>query len=135
MGNNAIGGAVAFRTVDAEDLLRPDQTIGARLKLGYASNDSQVHSTATVYGKPTDNSDVLLSYGQRESDGGKDGRGKHIIGDDISIKNILAKVSVKPVEGHKLSLSYQQTDNDGNYPFRPNIGYQANLPNNVQPGI
>lgn len=134
LGNNAIGGAVAFRTVDAEDLLRPDQTIGARLKLGYASNDSQVHSTATVYGKPTDNSDVLLSYGQRESDGGKDGRGKHIIGDDISIKNILAKVSVKPVEGHKLSLSYQQTDNDGNYPFRPNIGYQANLPNNVQPG-
>lgn len=127
LGNNAIGGAVAFRTVDAEDLLRPDEKVGARVKLGYASNDKQFHSTATAYGKPTDNSDVLVSYGQRKSDGGEDGDGRHIQGDDITIKNILAKASFKPAEGHKISASYQQYDNKGTYPFRPNIGYQANV--------
>lgn len=126
LGNNAMGGAVAFRTVDAEDLLRPDEKVGARLKLGYASNDKQLHSTATAYGKPTDNSDVLISYGQRKSDGGEDGEGRHIQGDDITIKNILAKASFTPIEGHKLSATYQQYDNNGLYPFRPNTGYQAN---------
>lgn len=126
LGNNAMGGAVAFRTVDAEDLLRADEKAGARVKIGYASNDKQLHSTVTAYAKPTDNSDVLISYGQRKSDGGEDGEGRHIQGDDITIKNILAKASFTPIEGHKLSATYQQYDNDGLYPFRPNIGYQAN---------
>lgn len=125
LGNNAMGGAVAFRTVDAEDLLRPDEKVGARLKVGYASNDKQFHSTATAYGKPTDNSDVLISYGQRNSDGGKDGDGQHIQGDDITIKNILAKASFKPADGHKISASFQQYDNKGKYPFRPDTGYRG----------
>lgn len=125
LGNNAMGGAVAFRTVDAEDLLRPDEKVGAKLKVGYASNDKQFHSTATAYGKPTDNSDVLISYGQRNSDGGKDGDGQHIQGDDITIKNILAKASFKPADGHKISASFQQYDNKGKYPFRPDTGYRG----------
>ena len=84
LGNNAIGGAVAFTTVDAQDLLLPNQTVGAKLKLGYDSNDQQLHSTLTTYAKPNDQFDVLLSYGERHSDGGKDGAGDHIQGDDIN---------------------------------------------------
>lgn len=133
LGNRALGGAVAFTTVDASDLLQPDQKIGAKLKLGYGSNDNEVHGTATIFAKPTDNTDVLLSYGQRQSDGGEDGRGRHIQGKDITIDNILAKVSVMPSDAHKLTASYQQYNNEGDYPFRPNIGYQANLPNNIIP--
>lgn len=135
LGNNAIGGAVAFTTVDAQDLLLPNQTVGAKLKLGYDSNDQQLHSTLTTYAKPNDQFDVLLSYGERHSDGGKDGAGDHIQGDDIKIKNTLLKANIMPSAGHKITASYQQHDNHGQYPFRPNVGYQKNLPNNIQPGF
>ena len=134
LGNNAIGGGVAFTTVDAQDLLLPDQKMGAKVKLGYASNDQQFQRSLTTYAKPNDQVDMIVSYGERDSDGGEDGKGNHIQGDDITIKSILAKVNVMPAEGHKITASYQSYDNDGNYPFRPNIGYQANLPNNIHPG-
>ena len=134
LGNNAIGGGVAFTTVDAQDLLLPDQKMGAKVKLGYASNDQQFQRSLTTYAKPNEQLDMIVSYGERDSDGGEDGKGNHIQGDDITIKSILAKVNVMPAEGHKITASYQSYDNDGNYPFRPNIGYQANLPNNIHPG-
>lgn len=134
LGNNAVGGAVAFTTVDAEDLLLPEQKIGARVKLGYASNDNQLHTALTTYAKPNDAVDLLVSYGERHSDGGEDGRGQHIQGDDITIKNILAKASFVPLQGHQFSASYQQYDNQGDYPFRPNVGYQRNLSYNIQDG-
>lgn len=133
LGNRALGGAVAFTTVDASDLLQPDQKIGAKFKLGYGSNDKQVHGTATVFAKPTENSDLLLSYGQRKSDGGEDGNGKHIQGDDITIDNILAKVNISPTDNQKFTLSYQSYNDEGNYPFRPNVGYQANYPKSILP--
>lgn len=134
LGNNAIGGGVAFTTVDAQDLLLPDQKMGAKVKLGYASNDQQFQRSLTTYAKPNDQLDMIVSYSERDSDGGEDGKGNHIQGDDITIKSILAKVNVMPAEGHKITASYQSYDNDGNYPFRPNIGYQANLPANIHPG-
>ena len=134
LGNNAIGGGVAFTTVDAQDLLLPDQKMGAKVKLGYASNDQQFQRSLTTYAKPNDQVDMIVSYSERDSDGGEDGKGNHIQGDDITIKSILAKVNVMPAEGHKITASYQSYDNDGNYPFRPNIGYQANLPANIHPG-
>ena len=134
LGNNAIGGGVAFTTVDAQDLLLPDQKMGAKVKLGYASNDQQFQRSLTTYAKPNEQLDMIVSYGERDSDGGEDGKGNHIQGDDITIKSILAKVNVMPAEGHKITASYQSYDNHGNYPFRPNIGYQANLPNNIHPG-
>lgn len=135
LGNNAMGGGVAFTTVDAQDLLLPNQQLGAKIKLGYGSNDKQFHRSITAYAQPNDKLDLLLSYGERDSDGGEDGQGKHIQGDDITIKNVLAKASLTPIEGHKLTASYQRYDNTGLYPFRPNVGYQNNLPNNIDAGF
>ena len=65
LGNDALGGAVAFETVDAADLLKPGQKIGAKLKAGYASNNDELLTSATVYGAPTDNIDLLAYYGKR----------------------------------------------------------------------
>ncbi|HBI48680.1 MAG TPA: TonB-dependent receptor, partial [Moraxellaceae bacterium] len=107
LGNNAIGGGVAFTTVDAQDLLLPDQKMGAKVKLGYASNDQQFQRSLTTYAKPNDQLDMIVSYSERDSDGGEDGKSNHIQGDDITIKSILAKVNVMPAEGHKITASYQ----------------------------
>ena len=60
LGNDAIGGAVAFKTVDAADLLKPGQRIGAKLHAGYASNNDELLTSATVFAAPTDNVDYWL---------------------------------------------------------------------------
>ena len=57
LGNDALGGAVAFKTVDAADLLKPGQKIGAKLHAGYASNNDELLTSATVFAAPTDNID------------------------------------------------------------------------------
>ncbi|MBZ9934483.1 hypothetical protein LB570_30925, partial [Mesorhizobium sp. BR1-1-5] len=64
LGNNAIGGGVAFTTVDAQDLLLPDQKMGAKVKLGYASNDQQFQRSLTTYAKPNEQLDMIVSYGE-----------------------------------------------------------------------
>lgn len=125
LGNNASGGAVAFTTVDAEDLLKPDQTFGAKVKVGYNSNDSQVNGNVAIYGQPTQHIDFLLAYGARQSDGGEDGHGNHIQGDNIEVDNILAKLSIIPNENHKLTFGYKSLKDEGNYPFRPEFTYAA----------
>ncbi len=132
LGNNAVGGAVAFTTVDAIDLLKPNQTLGGQVKLEYHSNDKQVHSVGTVYGAPNEQLDFLLSYGHRDSDGGEDGLGRHIQGDNIKIDNILAKVNVYPAKNHKITASFKRYDNEGNYPLRTEYPYYASI---VSPGI
>ena len=38
-GSNAIGGAVSYFTLDPDDIIKPGQDVGARLKAGYSSAD------------------------------------------------------------------------------------------------
>lgn len=123
LGNNATGGAVAFLTLDAKDLLKPNQTLGGQVKLEYHSNDKQVHSVGTVYGAPNEKFDFLLSYGHRKSDGGEDGLGRHIRGDNIKIDNMLAKVNFYPAQNHQVIASFKRYDNEGNYPTRTEFPY------------
>lgn len=90
LGNDALGGGVAFETVDAADLLKPGQKIGAKLKAGYASNNDELLTSATVYGAPTENIDLLAYYGKRDTDSGEDGDGRELFEDSES-ENILLK--------------------------------------------
>ncbi len=66
-GSGAIGGAVIATTKSAADLLAPGQRIGAMLKLGYDSNNHGRMGMVTVYGRPTETSDLLVSTVKRES--------------------------------------------------------------------
>ena len=123
LGNNAKGGGVAFTTVDVADLLNGDQNFGAMLKLGYSTNDHEFTKTAGVYGRPTANTDFVLAYGHRSSNGGEDARGERIRGDNLTGQNILAKFSYLPTDSHKFGIGFKRTQNKGNYPFRPEFGY------------
>ena len=64
LGNDAIGGAVAFETVDAADLLDVDQKIGAKIHTGYGSNNDELLTSATVFAAPQQNVDLLVYYGK-----------------------------------------------------------------------
>lgn len=52
----AIGGVVALETVDASDLLRPGQTLGARVKTGYQDANGEWMGAGAVYGLVNSNS-------------------------------------------------------------------------------
>ncbi|PJX22654.1 TonB-dependent receptor [Psychrobacter sp. L7] len=120
LGNDALGGAVAFETVDAVDLLKPGQKVGAKLHAGYGSNNDELLTSATVYGAPTDNVDLLAYYGKRDADSGEDGSGRELFEDSES-ENILLKAGVSILDDHRVGASFSRTEKKGIFPFRPDF--------------
>lgn len=120
LGNDALGGAVAFETVDAADLLKPGQKVGAKLKAGYASNNDELLTSATVYGAPTDNVDLLAYYGKRDTDSGEDGSGRELFEDSES-ESFLLKAGAYVGDDHRVGASFSRTDKEGIFPFRPDF--------------
>lgn len=63
-GSGALGGAVNYRTLNAQDLLLPGQRFGAMLKSGYGSRNREWTNTLGV-GAHTGRFDMVLLYSQR----------------------------------------------------------------------
>lgn len=106
-GNGGIGGTAAVTTKSASDLLRPGQSFGAILKTGYTDASREWSKSAYLYGK-AGIADALFAYTRR--DGGKlsssrTGR-RSASPRDSQYDAILAKVTLTPSDGNKLSLSY-----------------------------
>ncbi|MDN3453305.1 MULTISPECIES: TonB-dependent receptor [unclassified Psychrobacter] len=121
LGNDAIGGAVAFETVDAADLLKPGQKIGAKIHAGYASNNDELLTSATVYGAPTEDIDLLAYYGKRDASAGEDGHGRNIQTEDSKGENILLKAGAYVGSDHHVGASFSRTENKGKFPLRPDF--------------
>ena len=120
LGNDALGGAVAFETVDAADLLKPGQKLGAKLNVGYASNNEEVLTSATVFAAPAENVDLLAYYGKRDAESGEDGEGRELF-EDSKAENILLKAGIAVAEDHHLGASFSRTEKEGIFPFRPDF--------------
>ena len=120
LGNDALGGAVAFKTVDATDLLKPGQKIGAKLHAGYASNNDEVLTSATIFAAPTDNIDLLAYYGKRDVESGEDGEGRELF-EDSKGENILLKAGATVADDHHIGASFSRTEKKGIFPFRPDF--------------
>ncbi|MEL0620563.1 TonB-dependent receptor domain-containing protein [Psychrobacter proteolyticus] len=120
LGNDALGGAVAFETVDAADLLKPNQKIGAKVNVGYGSNNDELLTSATVFAAPTDNIDLLAYYGKRDTSSGEDGKGRELFEDSES-ENILLKAGANIADAHRIGASFSRTEKDGIFPFRPDF--------------
>ena len=118
LGNNAIGGAVAFETVDAADLLDVDQKIGAKVHTGYASNNDELLTSTTVFAAPTENVDLLAYYGKRTAGAGEDGAGRDIQTEDSDTESILLKAGTYLGDHHHISGSFSRTENEGMYANR-----------------
>lgn len=60
-GSSAIGGAVSYFTLNPDDIIKPGQDAGARLKAGYSSADRSWLKSATVAGR-ADQFDLSLIH-------------------------------------------------------------------------
>ena len=118
-GSSAIGGAVSYFTLDPDDIIKPGQDVGARLKTGYSSADDSWLTSGTVAGRMQD-IDGLLHLSQRnghemESYDGNNATGLARTGanpEDARTTNVLAKLGWNYGDDNRLGLTYEKYKDD-----------------------
>lgn len=126
-GFGAIGGAIRFRTKDADDLLRDGQRFGAIAKAGYFSNDATKLS-GTVFGRISDEIGFVASYVKVDRDNTEDGDGRRLRGTAAEQELGYLKVGGEIAPGQRLSLSYEHREEKADFGQRPNWPVKENDP-------
>ncbi|MFF7705994.1 TonB-dependent hemoglobin/transferrin/lactoferrin family receptor [Pseudomonas sp. NPDC007930] len=118
-GSDAIGGAVSYYTLDADDIIKPGKDVGARLKAGYSSADDSWLKSGTVAGR-AGAFDGLLHLSQRsghetESYGENNGTGLARTAanpEDVDVTSLLAKAGWNYSDDGRLALTYEKYKSD-----------------------
>lgn len=116
-GSGALGGVIAYETVDATDLLLPGHDTGFRVYGTAGSGDHSLGMGASAYGK-TDNLDGLLSFGTRDVGNLRQGNGFDAPNDE-TISNVLAKSTWKIDDAQSLSGDLRYYNNSAREPKNP----------------
>lgn len=112
-GSGALGGVISFETLDAGDLLAPDQTIGARVRLGYGSNGEQVTGSTTVFADWGD-WDALMFLGGRDIGADlQSGSGDAIRYSRIDQATGMLKFGFQPSEENRFEFSLSSFRDQG----------------------
>lgn len=128
-GSSAIGGAVSYFTLDPDDIIKPGQDVGARLKTGYSSADESWLTSGTVAGRVQD-VDGLLHLSQRnghemESYDGNNATGLARTGanpEDARTTNILAKLGWNYGDDNRLGLTHEKYKDDRDTNLKNAVG-------------
>ncbi|MGF6590597.1 TonB-dependent receptor [Pseudomonas sp. 2835] len=128
-GSNAIGGAVSYFTLDPDDIIKPGQDVGARLKTGYSSADESWLNSATVAGRQGE-FDGLLHLSQRNghetesysSHGGTGLARTAANPEDVRTTNILAKAGWNYADDARLAFTYENYKDDRDLKQKSAVG-------------
>ena len=120
-GSGALGGSVAFKTVNAKDLLESGEKIGAKIKTGYASNNSEFSQGLMLFTAPVEGLDFIAAINHKGYDYGKSGNGNKIGGDGNDLSYLL-KLGYSFLDAHRISISREHNEFRGIYPFRAEFG-------------
>lgn len=102
-GSGAIGGVVAFRTRSIDDILAPDETAGAVQKQGFGTNGQKFVNSTAVGARIGTAADVFGQFVYRNNDPYRDGLGTLVRDTGNELTSGLAKVNVRPADGHEIS--------------------------------
>ena len=116
-GSGAVGGVLAFETVEAGDLLREGETWGARLRGGDQSVNEESFATLTAFTRQG-KLDGLASFGLRRSGDIELGSGADLPSDD-EIDTGLVKLGYAFTDAFSADLSWQRFANTA---IEPNNG-------------
>ncbi|PHM72449.1 TonB-dependent hemoglobin/transferrin/lactoferrin family receptor [Xenorhabdus kozodoii] len=116
-GSGALGGVIAYQTVDAADLLEEGKNTGFRVFSRAGSGDHSLGLGGTAFGK-TEQFDGLFAFGTRDVGNIRFGKGVTEYNDEF-IGNALAKGSWKINDNQKLSGSLRYYRNDAHEPKNP----------------
>lgn len=112
-GAGAINGSFSYETKDPSDLLRGDETIGARVKTGYQTAYERFTTNVAVYAKLNDKLQ-FMGIANYSEDGDL-----HIPGeDDVTskqgeLKSGLAKVVFIPNDANEFKLTFNKYEDGG----------------------
>ncbi|MBA4100372.1 MAG: TonB-dependent receptor [Rhodospirillum sp.] len=115
-GSGGSGGVFSFQTLDADDLLAPDETIGFRVRGGYQSVNDEPMGSFTLYGKPGAGIDLLGSVTKRNSGDIELGDGEQLDSSDDIVAG-LVKAGIDLHEFHRVEASFMRFDNDAEEPL------------------
>ncbi|VEH55209.1 TonB-dependent receptor domain-containing protein [Providencia rustigianii] len=110
-GSGALAGVISLKTLNASEVLKPQQNLGGRVFSGINSNDHSYYAGATLLGR-TDDFDALFTYSQRK---------KHLVAspDSLSfnnhekIHNWMLKTSWLANPAYQAGLQLREYRNDG----------------------
>jgi len=126
-GTGALGGAVTLQTLDAKDMLEGDDRIGARIKTGYASVDHKLTLNSTAYGRPTENSDVLVGITRKSGGSYENGSGEKEPYTDDDYINGLFKGGIDFSDTGRMHLTVQRYSDDHRLPAAPDGASLSNI--------
>ncbi|WP_234412004.1 TonB-dependent receptor domain-containing protein [Campylobacter concisus] len=120
-GSGTLGGSVAFKTVDAKDLLESGEIIGAKIKTGYASNNDEFSQGLMIFTAPVEGLDFIAAINHKGYDCGKSGNKRKIGGDGNDLSYLL-KLGYSFLDAHRISISREHNEFKGMYPMRAEFG-------------
>lgn len=103
-GSGAIGGVASFRTKDAEDVLREGERAAAELSGVYRPNGELLNGAAFLAARPTEAFDAIVGVSKTHSENYKDGNGNVVTNTGNDTLSALAKLTLRPGEGHEIKL-------------------------------
>jgi len=119
-GPGALGGSLAYETVDVGDLLAPGDSLGGFLDGRYASNGDTVTSAGSVFGRA--NGFEALGY-VKHTDGNdyQDGNGDTAPFTAPALLSGLAKIAYQGDGPSRFELSHETVNDEAARPYRANF--------------
>ncbi len=119
-GSGAIGGVVAQNTVNASDILKPDQDVGGLIKYGYNDN-GEASDTIVAVGARTETLDLLASGYYRDSNDIELGHKGYRLDDTLQEsgnrnQGTLFKASWQITDSQSLALNVRKSEAQGSVP-------------------
>lgn len=119
-GSGGIGGVMAFRTIEADDVLEPGRTAGGQAKVGYRSADDRLSGNLTGAVR-SGGVDLLAGLTLRDSSDIRLGDGGDLVNDG-QLRSGLFKAGVALDDLNRVSLSYQRYNDDRTTSSNPGGG-------------
>lgn len=117
-GPGALGGSIRFETVDAQDLLRPDQQQGLTLRTGYSRVDDAVRGGGTAYGLLGDDLGLMAhinAINRNDYDVGSGGKYSYAPNTAGQDRDYMFKLSLLDKNDHNLRVGASHSRNTGLY--------------------
>lgn len=128
-GSGAIGGVVAFRTRDVDDILRPDERYGVVQKFQLAQNRWGFLNSTSLGARLNGYGGVYGQFIYRNRTAYRDGSGQIVPDTGNELIGGLAKATITPAEGHRISASalLQRFDFANSGPDNRSTRFQAGV--------
>jgi hemoglobin/transferrin/lactoferrin receptor protein len=118
-GSGAIGGVIALRTIEAEDIIRPGRATGFFLSQGYDTNGGRWRSAGAAAFRAGE-LDGLLGFARNAGSNIVDGAGQTIPFTDPTTMTVLARLGWNPMPGMRFGFSFMNREEDQVIPSAAN---------------